>query len=244
MLYANYWEAINRSTHDNMPLDGTEINKRSTQKRRQIREARLQIVSELRLQGKSVRQIADAVTARLQLKKKVSTGTIHNDLKLLLQQWREDNNQNTEEWVQLEVARVDMLIAELYEAWEKSKKDYERTRASQERRQLEITDKEAEGNKPKAKATKHPASFLKQSQSRENVINYGNVGYISEIRKLLEYRAKLLGLYAPDRKEVTGANGQPLNPTTTNTTITVEELTDDELATLYAIAAKRDKKAQ
>lgn len=228
-----------------MPLDGNEINKRSTQKRRQIREARLQIVSELRLQGKSVRQIADAVTARLQLKKKVSTGTIHSDLKLLLQQWREDNNQNTEEWVQLEVARVDMLIAELYEAWEKSKKDYERTRASQERRQLEITDKDTESKgQPKQKATKHPASFLKQSQSREQVINYGNVGYISEIRKLLEYRAKLLGLYAPDRKEVTGANGQPLNPPTTNTTITVEELTDDELATLYAIAAKRDKKAQ
>lgn len=230
-----------------MPLDGTEINKRSTQKRRQIREARLQIVSELRLQGKSVRQIADAVTARLQLKKKVSTGTIHSDLKLLLQQWREDNNQNTEEWVQLEVARVDMLIAELYEAWEKSKRDYERTRASQERRQIEFEDKESKeginNGKPKGK-TKHPASFLKQSQSRENIINYGNVGYISEIRKLLEYRAKLLGLYAPDRKELTGANGQPLNPTTTNTTITVEELTDDELATLYAIAAKRDKKAQ
>lgn len=223
-----------------MPLDGTEINKRSTQKRRQIREARLQIVSELRLQGKSVRQIADAVTARLQLKKKVSTGTIHSDLKLLLQQWREDNNQNTEEWVQLEVARVDMLIAELYEAWEKSKKDYERTRASQERRQM-IETQRAKGS---PNTTKHPASFLKQSQSREQVINYGNVGYISEIRKLLEYRAKLLGLYAPDRKEVTGANGQPLNPTTTNTTITVEELTDDELATLYAIAAKRDKKAQ
>lgn len=227
-----------------MPLDGNEINKRCTQKRRQIREARLQIVSELRLQGKSVRQIADAVTARLQLKKKVSTGTIHSDLKLLLQQWREDNNQNTEEWVQLEVARVDMLIAELYEAWEKSKKDYERTRASQERRQMEITEKEDGKDSPKPKATKHPASFLKQSQSREQVINYGNVGYISEIRKLLEYRAKLLGLYAPDRKEVTGANGQPLNPQTTNTTITVEELTDDELATLYAIAAKRDKKAQ
>lgn len=228
-----------------MPLDGSEINKRSTQKRRQIREARLQIVSELRLQGKSVRQIADAVTARLQLKKKVSTGTIHSDLKLLLQQWREDNNQNTEEWVQLEVARVDMLIAELYEAWEKSKKDYERTRASQERRQMEITDKEAEGKEhPNPKATKLPASFLKQSQSREQVINYGNVGYISEIRKLLEYRAKLLGLYAPDRKEVTGANGQPLNPTTSNTTITVEELTEDELATLYGIAAKRDKKGQ
>lgn len=227
-----------------MPLDGNEINKRSTQKRRQIREARLQIVSELRLQGKSVRQIADAVTARLQLKKKVSTGTIHSDLKLLLQQWREDNNQNTEEWVQLEVARVDMLIAELYEAWEKSKKDYERTRASQERNQIEVIQNEGENKGGQPKRVTLPANRLKQSQSREQVINYGNVGYISEIRKLLEYRAKLLGLYAPDRKEVTGANGQPLNPTTSNTTITVEELTEDELATLYAIAAKRDKKGQ
>ena len=201
-------------------------------------------MSEMRLQGKSVRQIADAVTARLQLKKKVSTGTIHSDLKLLLQQWREDNNQTTEEWVQLEVARVDMLIAELYEAWDKSKKDYERTRASQERNQIEVPQKEGEDKGGQPKRVTLPASRLKQSQSREQVINYGNVGYISEIRKLLEYRAKLLGLYAPDRKEVTGANGQPLNPTTSNTTITGEELTEDELATLYAIAAKRDKKGQ
>lgn len=226
-----------------MPLDGTEINKRSTQKRRQIREARLQIVSELRLQGKSVRQIAEAVTARLQLPKKVSTFTIHSDLKLLLQQWREDNNQNTEEWVQLEVARVDMFIAELYEAWEKSKTDFEQVRQRQERGHFELPPSEGEDGQPKGKR-KIPSPYIKQIQSRENVINYGHVGYISEIRKLLEYRAKLLGLYAPDRKEVTGANGQPLNPPTTNTTITVEELTDDELATLYAIAAKRDKKAQ
>lgn len=204
----------------------------------------MQIVSELRLQGKSVRQIADAVTARLQLPKKVSTFTIHSDIKLLLQQWREDNNHNTEEWVQMEVARVDMLIAELFEAWEKSKTDYEQIRQRQERGHFEVpaTD-EAEGNKPSGKR-RIPSPYIKQVQSKESVTNYGNVGYISEIRKLLEYRAKLLGLYAPDRKELTGANGQPLNPPTTNTTITVEELTDDELATLYAIAAKRDKKAQ
>lgn len=227
-----------------MPLDGTEINKRSTQKRRQIREARLQIVSELRLQGKSVRQIAEAVTTRLQLPKKVSTFTIHNDIKLLLQQWREDNNHNTEEWVQMEVARVDMLIAELYTAWERSKTDYEQVRQKQERGHFELPATEAAEDKPAKGKRKIPSPYVKQVQSRENVINYGHVGYISEIRKLLEYRARLLGLYAPDRKELTGANGQPLNPPTNNTTITVEELTDDELATLYAIAAKRDKKAQ
>lgn len=225
-------------------MDGNKINKRSTQKRRQIREARLQIVSELRLQGKSVRQIADAVTARLQLPKKVSTFTIHSDIKLLLQQWREDNNHNTEEWVQMEVARVDMLIAELFEAWEKSKTDYEQIRQRQERGHFEVpATEEAEGGKPSGKR-RIPSPYIKQVQSKESVTNYGNVGYISEIRKLLEYRAKLLGLYAPDRREITGANGQPLNPTTTNTTITVEELTEDELATLYAIAAKRDKKGQ
>ena len=208
----------------------------------------MQIVSELRLQGKSVRQIADAVTARLQLPKKVSTFTIHSDIKLLLQQWREDNNHNTEEWVQMEVARVDMLIAELFEAWEKSKTDYEQIRQRQERGHFEVpaTD-EAEAGKPSGKRSgkrRIPSPYIKQVQSKESVTNYGNVGYISEIRKLLEYRAKLLGLYAPDRREITGANGQPLNPTTTNTTITVEELTEDELATLYAIAAKRDKKGQ
>jgi len=164
-----------------------------------------------------------------------------DDLKMLLQQWREDNNQNTEEWVQMEVARVDMLISELYEAWEKSKQDYELVRARQERVQQEAGE-QSTANKEHGKS-KRPAQ-IKQVQSRENITNYGNVGYLTEIRKLLEYRAKLLGLYAPDRKEVTGANGQPLNPPTNNTTIKVEDLTEAELETLYSIAAKRDAKGQ
>ena len=37
-----------------------------------------------------------------------------------------------------------------------------------------------------------------------NVVGLGNVAYISEIRAQLQERRKLLGLYAPDKKEVSG----------------------------------------
>ena len=227
-----------------MALDGKELNKRQTQRRKQIKEARLLIVSELYLKGWSLQRIADEVTQRLQLPKKVSKGTIQKDKELLLQQWREDNGHNTGEWVQLEVERVNMLLTELFEAWERSKTDYERVRASQVRSQLDegkpapATQQASPNEQPHAKG-KNPMRITSM-QTRDTVINYGNVGYISEIRKLLEYRAKLLGLYAPDRKELTGANGQPLQQTTNN--IQLEDLTEDELTTLYNIAAKRDNK--
>ena len=43
------------------------------------------------------------------------------------------------------------------------------------------------------------------AETREsNVQGLGNVAYISEIRQQLQERRKLLGLYAPEKKEVSG----------------------------------------
>lgn len=53
----------------------------------------------------------------------------------------------------------------------------------------------------------------------------------------------MLGLYAAEKKELTGANGTALNPPATNS-VKVEDLSDEELEVLYRIAAKRDKKQE
>ena len=219
-----------------MAITGAELNKRQRQKANQLKEARLQIVSELWLKGWSSRKIAEEATKRLQPAKPINQSTITRDKDLLLKQWHADNMGNVEDWVQLELARIDECILELWREWEKSKQDTTKQEAQKEEVLLAGKDGGKDGGKP----TKLPVTKTKQKQSV--VLGMGNVAYIVEIRQQLMERRKLLGLYKPDRQEITGKDGAPLNPAPAGGSINVEDLTEEELDVLYNIAKRRDKK--
>lgn len=219
-----------------MAITGKELNKRQRQKANQLKEARLQIVSELWLKGWSCRKIAEEATKRLQTAKPINVSTIKRDKDLLLQQWHEDNMGNVEDWVQLELARIDECILELWQEWAKSKQDTTKQEAQKEEVTINGTDG-ARGKGGKAPVTK-------TRQRSQQVLGMGNVAYIVEIRQQLMERRKLLGLYQPEKQELTGKDGTPLNPAHGNCPINVEELTDEEQELLYKIALKRDKKEQ
>lgn len=212
-------------------MDTQELNNRQQQKGRQKRQARLEIVSELYKRGMSVRKIAKEVQARLQLDRTPSTQTIFADIQLLLSEWREYRITNTDELAQLELERIDDAIVELWDAWNKSKEDYEQTQAKQK------------GAPTVGKDGKKKNNIYQTEQQKKEIRKYGDVSYISEIRQQLQERRKLLGLYAAEKKELTGANGTALNPPATNS-VKVEDLSEEELEVLYRIAAKRDKKQE
>lgn len=211
-------------------MDIKELNDRQHRKQRQLREARLEIVAQLYKRGYSVRKIAKEVQARLQLEKVPNPSTIQSDIKKLLNEWREYRLDNIEDRMQLELERIDDCIIELWSAWEKSKTDYTQEQAKQK------------GSPIAGDAKKH--SITEIEQQRKEIRKFGDVSYITEIRQQLAERRKLLGLYAPDKREVTGANGTPLNPANAQSKLNIEDLSEEELNTLYNIAAKRDKKEQ
>lgn len=211
-------------------MDIKELNDRQHRKQRQLREARLEIVAQLYKRGYSVRKIAKEVQARLQLAKVPNPSTIQSDIKKLLNEWREYRLDNIEDRMQLELERIDDCIIELWSAWEKSKTDYTQEQAKQK------------GSPIAGDAKKH--SITEIEQQRKEIRKFGDVSYITEIRQQLAERRKLLGLYAPDKREVTGANGTPLNPANAQSKLNIEDLSEEELNTLYNIAAKRDKKEQ
>lgn len=211
-------------------MDIKELNDRQHRKQRQLREARLEIVAQLYKRGYSVRKIAKGVQARLQLEKLPNPSTIQSDIKKLLNEWREYRLDNIEDRMQLELERIDDCIIELWSAWEKSKTDYTQEQAKQK------------GSPIAGDTKKH--SITEIEQQRKEIRKFGDVSYITEIRQQLAERRKLLGLYAPDKREVTGANGTPLNPANTQAKLNIEDLSEEELNTLYNIAAKRDKKEQ
>ena len=166
------------------------MSKMQTQRRNQAKLARLEPVPQMFLRQYTVRQIRAEVMKRLNLST-YSTATVQNDIKTVLEELQQQRLDNAEYALQLELERIDETCRELWAQWEKSKEDYVRTM----KKRKGVPQFGDEGGKSKTT----------QIETREStVIGLGNVSYISEIRAQLQERRKLLGLYAPEKKEVSG----------------------------------------
>ena len=167
------------------------MSKMQNQRRNQAKIARLEIVSQMFLRQHTVRQIRAEVMKRLNLNT-YSTATVQSDIKTVLEELQRYRLDNAEYALQLELERIDDTCRELWAQWEKSKEDYVRTM----KKRKGVPQFGDDGGKSKT---------TQIETSENNVKCLGNVAYISEIRAQLQERRKLLGLYAPDKKEVSGA---------------------------------------
>lgn len=162
------------------------------QKRNQVKLARLEIVAKLYKRGYSIRKIRDEVMRRLDLPT-YSLQTVHKDVRTLLDEWRESRLDDLDDALELELQRIDDTVRELWEQWEKSKMDYSKTESKQK------------GSPSRDKDTGQTTIRTFQTERKETeVVSLGNPAYISEIRQQLAERRKLLGLYAPEKKDVQG----------------------------------------
>lgn len=164
----------------------------SEQRRNQAKLARLEIVSGLFKRGYSRRKIQSEVKTRLNLSS-YSLQTVQRDIQSLLDEWRENRLEDTDELVTLELARIDDTVRELWEQWEKSKTNYQKTQRKQK------------GSPARDAQTGQTSIRTYQTERTDTeVVALGDPSYIAEIRKQLAERRKLLGLYAPEKKEVSG----------------------------------------
>ena len=173
------------------------MSKAQQQRRNQFKAARLEIVSQLYKRGYSVRAIRAEVMRRLGLKT-YSTGTVHGDIKTLLEEWRESRLDDMDDALQLELTRIDETVRELWEQWEKSKEDY--TRTQRKRKGAPARS----GNQDTNSGTDGGIRTFSVEEKTQQVIGLGNPAYISEIRQQLAERRKLLGLYAPEKRDIQG----------------------------------------
>lgn len=155
---------------------------------RQAQIVRLDIIAQLYKRGYSYRAIREEVMARLDLQA-YSLQTVHKDVNRLLAEWRKTRIENFDHAVQLELERIDEVIKEAWAAWDKSKTDYERKKAKQQG----IPGGDEGG-----------VVTVKMEQQKEEIVCYGDPRYLEVIHKNLVERRKLLGLYSPEKKEVTG----------------------------------------
>ena len=163
---------------------------------RQAQIVRLDIIAGLYKRGYSYREIRNEVMARLDLKS-YSLETVHKDIGRLLKEWRDTRIENFDHTVQLELERIDEIIKEAWAAWDKSKTDYERKKAKQH-------GIPGGGSENGENGENGGVVTVKMEQQREEVICYGDPRYLEVVHKNLIERRKLLGLYSPEKREISG----------------------------------------
>ena len=167
-------------------------NKVSMKDYRQAQIVRIDIIAQLYKRGYSYRQIQAEVMARLDLAT-YSLKTVHKDVKRMLEEWREARIENLDLAIQLELERIDDVIREAWEAWDKSKQDYEKTHIKQTG---SPTQQDSEGKKGDGEGN---IVTVKIERTSEEITKYGNPRYLEVIHKNLAERRKLLGLYSPEK---------------------------------------------
>lgn len=165
-------------------------------KQNKMKLARLEIVASLYKRGNSVRMIQAEVMKRLDLST-YSLATVQRDIQSLLKEWRENRLSDMEDAIQLELERIDDTVRELWAQWEKSKEDYIRETNIRRGVPQKKDGKDGNGGNTEIKT-------VSTEKTATNVVGLGNPAYISEIRQQLQERRKLLGLYAPEKKDITG----------------------------------------
>lgn len=158
---------------------------------------RMDILSTLYKRGYSYREMRSEVMARLDLQS-YSLETLKKDIDSLLEEWRETRIEDLDLALQLELERIDNLVKEAWEAWEKSKENYKRVKNAQ--KGIPGTPEEDDNGNMK------PSEIItvEMKQNSEEVVCYGDPRYLEVINRLLMERRKLLGLYSPEKMDLSG----------------------------------------
>ena len=172
--------------------------KRGPKREPQQRERDLIIVSQMYLRGDTQQAMADAVSANYE-GLSVTRQQISYDIKELHRRWVKEQIINIDAAKARELARVDKLEREAWDAWERSQQDAETITTEKA-----VLAKGADADKR-----------AKEVHRREGQV--GDPRFLSVIEWCIERRAKLLGLDAPTKQQSENLN------------IDMGQLTDDQL---------------
>lgn len=145
-------------------------------------QQRMQIVAPLWRQSWTLNEIREEVMKRLGLKT-YSLKCVYTDVQRLIKEWQEERLENTDDKITAELARIDLVIKEAWQMWEKSKQDYKTKKQKQEG--MPRTDEK--GRQISIDTIK---AMMEDSEKRA----FGDPRYLDIILRAMQQRCKLLGL--------------------------------------------------
>lgn len=123
----------------------------------------------------------------------INRKTVLADLKWLQRQWQAESLRNYSQAKAEQLAKLDELVREAWEGFERCRRE-------------EVSERTRVVEGPQGRRT----TLETRRQPRD-----GGLGYLSQVCRCLEERAKLLGLYAPSRATVPPPAPDPDDPTLT-----------------------------
>lgn len=144
-------------------------------------------VSDLLAKGFNNQQIIETVNKKYDLDWKLRHVNVMKEL--LHKLWRCEIAHTMNDQIAREVATIDTQLKEAWSAWEFSKKGIQRKKSRNEKKS---GDESLEG------------SYDLTEVITEEDITAGDVKYLQHINELGKEKRKLLGLYAPEKKEMKG----------------------------------------
>lgn len=116
-------------------------------------------------------------------RKTYSLETVHRDVERLLEEWSTARINDTDQRVTAELARLDLVIKEAWEMWERSKENYTKT----EQRDKGAPIRDVNNNKLTVRSIE---SMKKETEVR----GVGDPRFLDVILRAMQQRIKLLGL--------------------------------------------------
>lgn len=156
---------------------------------KRAQQNRLDIIAPLYRHGYTYREIQAEVRARLDMRA-YSLSTLKSDIDKLVAEWRKQRMEDIDNTITMELARIDEMIREAWQAWEKSKEDYDQT--SQKQKGIPNPER------------MNDIVTVQLEKITRGVQSCGDVRYLELINKLLIERRKLLGLYPAEKRELKG----------------------------------------
>lgn len=145
-------------------------------------QERLSIIAPLWRRNWTYQEIRKEVMA-MTGRKTYSLETVHRDVERLLEEWSTARINDTDQRVTAELARLDLVIKEAWEMWERSKENY--TKTEQREKGAPILD--VNNNKLTVRSIE---SMKKETEVR----GVGDPRFLDVILRAMQQRIKLLGL--------------------------------------------------
>jgi len=149
-------------------------------------------IADLYLKGWLQQEIADHINADTERDYTLTQQMISYDLKRLQEQWQKSALVDVDELKAKELAKVDRLEREYWRAWERSREDAETLQ--------QVGGKDG------------PDKITKTSKGQA-----GDPRFLQGVQWCIERRCKILGVDAPEKRELSGRDGGPIE-TKTNVT--------------------------
>jgi len=185
-------------------------------------QSRRSRVAELYLKGyRSAQSIADRLGDA-----EVSRVTVSRDLKVIRREWAAAMVRDFDHALTEELTRIDRIEREAWDEWDRSKTFREKSKSGS--KQKPIRGVAEDGTQQRETADEKFAQLEREG-------SFGDPRYLERISWCIERRCKLLGLDAPEKRELSGKDGGPI-------LVKAEALSDDELEA--DIARRRDRVAQ